>query len=164
MSDKNNSLIYWILTFIVGVLIALVSNYLITGRLVHPESNPLKSEAMPSGAQLEQPMPVENEKNIDTPNIRDEIYDGTVGKWIAQFSLKFDYSEKSISGTYFYPNRPNVVYTLSGRIIGNRIELTEYTDNKITAKCTLTSVDKSCYSGVMNNLDGRSLSMKFCKK
>ncbi len=89
-------------------------------------------------------------------------FKGTIGKWEAYFNLTFNYTDKIISGTYYYPNRPNVIYTLTGSINGNNIILKEFTDNVISAECHLT-FENDCYTGEMNNTDGRVLVMKMCQ-
>jgi hypothetical protein len=99
---------------------------------------------------------------LQTDKIKINLYKGTVGNWAAFFNLSFDYSNKTISGTYYYPKRPNVIYKLSGNFSNENIVLTEYTENQITATCKLTSNDFKCFSGVMNNTDGRKLDMNFC--
>jgi hypothetical protein len=86
--------------------------------------------------------------------------EGTVGKLTAIFNLKFDYENKRVEGTYYYPSRPDMVYSLKGCIIGRNIEVAEYTGTDKTANCTLSTNDNILFEGTMHNTDGRNLNMK----
>ena len=112
-------------------------------------------------------------KQIKTPKKPDPLsktgiksyqFKGQIGKLAANFDLTFNYSKNSISGVYYYPNRQDVFYSLSGKIMGDQIELTELTENIITATCKLKILDDLCYQGMMFNTDGREIPMSFCKE
>jgi len=87
------------------------------------------------------------------------LLEGSVGKLAAVFHLTFDYEHNQIKGTYSYPTRNNVTYTLTGTISSKTINLTEYTNGKQTATCILETKDDRTFNGVMNNTDGRQLNM-----
>lgn len=97
-------------------------------------------------------------KNLKFTN-KEMLFEGTVGKLPAIFNLTFDYMNRKITGTYYYPTRKKVTYDIAGTIIGNRIELTEYTNGGKTATCTLESKDQKSFDGTMFNMDGRQLKM-----
>lgn len=84
---------------------------------------------------------------------------GSVGKLPAVFTLTFDYTNKKIEGSYYYPTRKGIEYRLSGIIGLNRIELIEYTGGKKTATCALKVIDSSHFTGTMFNTNGRELKM-----
>lgn len=87
---------------------------------------------------------------------------GKVGKLDASYTLTWN-SDGTISGTYYYPNKPNTKYTLLGKdLSGGKIQLTEYTGNNVSANCNLT-LEGSCYIGQMNNTDGRNFKMTICQ-
>ena len=138
MSNQSNTLKYWILSLGVGITVVIVSHYIITGNIFDKTPAPAKT---------------------DTPS----LFTGAVGNWTAYFTLTFDYPNKTIHGTYSYPNRPGVIYKIEGTILGNDVELIEYTDNRVSARCSLHTDDRICFTGTMNNTDGRRLSMNFCK-
>lgn len=87
------------------------------------------------------------------------LFEGSVGKLPAVFTLVFDYMSKSISGTYYYPTREGITYDITGTIDGKIIELVEYTRGKKTATCTLNTDDDKTFTGTMHNTDGRKLNM-----
>lgn len=99
--------------------------------------------------------------NIIKRNSITKKYSGNVGKLEASYSLTW-YTDGTIIGSYFYPNRSNITYSLTGNDLGNgRIELIEYTGNNVSANCSLT-LQGNCYIGQMNNTDGRKLKMTMC--
>ena len=99
--------------------------------------------------------------NIIKRNSITKKYSGNVGKLGASYSLTW-YTDGTIIGSYFYPNRSNITYSLTGNDLGNgRIELIEYTGNNVSANCSLT-LQGNCYIGQMNNTDGRKLKMTMC--
>jgi hypothetical protein len=93
-----------------------------------------------------------------------ERYAGQVGKLKAVFDIEWG-GDKSVGGTYRYPSRKGVVYTLDGEFAADgKLVLREYTDGTLTAVMMLrnTSVaDKLRWSGTMKNTDGRELDMWF---
>jgi len=89
-------------------------------------------------------------------------FSGKVGNLDASYNLKWS-SDGTISGTYYYPKRPNTIYTLTGKDLGNgNIQLTEFTGNNVSAHCNLT-LQGNCYIGQMNNTDGRTFKMTICQ-
>lgn len=87
-------------------------------------------------------------------------FSGKVGKLDAVFILHW--SNGAITGSYYYSARENTTYILKGKDLGNgRIELAEYTNDKLTANCIL-SLNGNCYEGKMSNIDGRKFEMNFC--
>jgi hypothetical protein len=105
-------------------------------------------------------------KELDVKNLsyynKETHYLGNVGKLNAEFDLVIDYTTKQVTGTYFYPSRKGIVYSLSGSISETKMLLNEYTRGELTAVCTLTSLPNQCYSGEMNNTNGKVLSMQMC--
>ena len=90
------------------------------------------------------------------------LFTGSVGKLKANYSVSWN-ANGLLNGTYSYPTRPNVIYVLTGKDLGNgNIELTEYTGSSISANCYL-SLNGNCYSGQMKNIDGRQFKMVMCK-
>lgn len=89
-------------------------------------------------------------------------YTGNVGNLVAKFDLDIDHNTNTISGTYYYPKRKGIIYSLVGNITGTKIELTEYTNEKVSAKCNLSLTTNACYSGVMKNTDGKVFDMNLC--
>lgn len=87
------------------------------------------------------------------------LFEGSVGKLPAVFNLTLDYTNRKISGTYYYPTRKNQVYDITGTINGKQLELVEYTNGIKTATCELSSVDDHSFDGTMFNTDGRKLKM-----
>ncbi len=107
---------------------------------------------------------LENSFSSNANNQRATIkcFSGAVGKLKANFNLTWN-SNGTISGTYNYPTRPNITYTLKGNDLGNgSIELIEYTGNTVSANCYLNQ-EGNCYNGKMNNTDGRVLLMTMCE-
>jgi hypothetical protein len=95
-------------------------------------------------------------------NIGEILFTGSVGKLKANYILAWN-ADGSLNGTYFYPTRPNVIYAIKGKDLGNgNIELTEYTEGIISANCYL-SLNGNCYTGQMKNTDGRQFKMVMCK-
>ncbi|NQU51282.1 MAG: hypothetical protein HQ522_01965 [Bacteroidetes bacterium] len=91
-----------------------------------------------------------------------KTFSGNVGKLQAYYNLTWN-SDGTIYGTYYYPSRPNISYTLKGKDLGNgNIHLTEYTGSDVSANCNL-SLQGNCYVGQMNNTDGRVFKMTMCQ-
>lgn len=119
-------------------------------------AQPDKPEVKPDAAPV-------NPATNSTPSSSAAIksYSGNVGKLDAYYNLTWN-PDGTIEGTYQYPKRPNVTYVLKGKDLGNgKISLTEYTGNKVSANCNL-SLQDNCYTGEMNNTDGRVLKMTMC--
>lgn len=107
---------------------------------------------------------VKNETtDVAENNIRPYILKGNVGRLPAVFRLTFNNSNKQISGTYYYPKRPGITYKITGTINEHSITLNEYTAGSLSATCTLETTDNQCYSGMMNNKNGRVIDMNICK-
>ena len=89
-------------------------------------------------------------------------FSGKVGKLESIYNLQWN-TNGTISGTYYYPKRPNTTYTLIGKDLGNgNIQLTEYTGNNISAHFNLY-LQGSCYVGQINNTDGRVFNITMCQ-
>jgi hypothetical protein len=102
------------------------------------------------------------ETTPDETQAQPSVWRGNVGQAPATFSLRWQ-SDGTVQGSYFYTNNPDQVYTLTGRETADgELELTEYTGEQESATCHLTLAD-DCYSGTMDNTDGRTLPMKVCK-
>jgi hypothetical protein len=172
MFEQPSNLKYWLLTFVIGVIVTIFSHYIITGKFLDVYFSSSDAENSNQTTKIQEPDPAITYKSeikpiVTTPvepkkDIRINEFKGNVGKWTALFHLTFDYTDKKIYGTYFYPNRPAVIYKITGKILNKNIELIEFTNNEITATCKLHTNDDICFSGVMNNIDGRNLNMNFC--
>jgi hypothetical protein len=80
----------------------------------------------------------------------------------ATYSLKLD-NRQVVSGSYYYTKKPAQGYALEGKLNEDgTMTLTEYDGDEQTATCTL-KLSGNCYSGRMNNTDGRSFNMTICK-
>lgn len=95
-------------------------------------------------------------------------YSGNVGRQAANFSLTW-YPDRSVSGTYSYPNwNRGKTYVLRGQNPREGyLELVEYTDGTATADLKLTKriVGGSVqWAGKMYNRDGKVFEMKMTKK
>ena len=89
-------------------------------------------------------------------------FTGKVGNLSATYSLKLD-NQLGVTGSYFYTNKPAKGYALEGKLIeGGTMTLTEYDGDEETATCTL-KLSGNCYTGRMQNTDGRSFPMSICK-
>jgi hypothetical protein len=100
--------------------------------------------------------------NNNATIISTKSFNGHVGKLDAIYELNW-YSDGTIEGIHNYPSRTYSQYTLKGIDLGNgNIELTEYTGSNISASCNLT-LEGKCYTGQMNNTDGRQLNMTMCE-
>ncbi|MBX0290125.1 hypothetical protein K3G63_06725 [Hymenobacter sp. HSC-4F20] len=93
-----------------------------------------------------------------------KTYGGKVGKLSAVYKLTFG-SNRAITGSYYYPNRPSVSYKLQGQVNDDgSIELREYTKGNLSAACTLDKADGSaCFEGTMQNTNGRTFPMSICE-
>ncbi|MCA6363932.1 MAG: hypothetical protein IM638_12910 [Bacteroidetes bacterium] len=91
-------------------------------------------------------------------------FTGNVGKLVAEFNLTVDYQIKQVSGTYYYPSRKSVVYSLTGTVENEEMLLTEYTNGEKSAVCKLTTSDNYCYTGTMQNTNGKVFAMKICRE
>lgn len=93
-------------------------------------------------------------------------YKGAVGRMAAVFSIDF-HDNGTVSGTYSYPARKGVVYSLSGNNPrSGELYLEEYTGRQLSAKCYLSKrvTDNSIiWEGKMHNTDGRKLDMHFSR-
>jgi len=93
-----------------------------------------------------------------------ERYQGQVGKLKAVFNIEWG-GDNSVGGTYHYPSRPGVVYTLEGEFgADGKLVLREYTEGVLTAVLMLSnsgSGNKVRWSGKMKNTDGREFNMWF---
>ena len=93
-----------------------------------------------------------------------ERYEGHVGKLKAVFKIEWG-GDKSVGGTYWYPSRKGVVYTLDGEFgADGKLILREYTGGKLTAVLTLSDAGrggKIRWSGKMKNTDGREFEVSF---
>jgi hypothetical protein len=102
-----------------------------------------------------------------TLDLRSSDYQGNVGKQPARFALTW-HDDGSVEGTYSYPARPGVLYTLRGdNHAEGKLYLEEYTGTELTARCFLekTLTDGEIFwSGVMQNLDGREFAMAFSRE
>ncbi len=93
----------------------------------------------------------------------EKIMNGTVGKMQAVFTLTFNTNGNTVTGTYYNNAKPQKIYDLRGSINGNSLQLNEYTNGILSAKCVLEAYDHGCYSGTMYNTDGRTFPMQFCE-
>jgi hypothetical protein len=91
-------------------------------------------------------------------------FTGNVGKLAAEFNLTVDYQIKQVSGTYYYPSRKSVVYSLTGTVGDGEMLLTEYTNGTKSALCKLATSDNYCYAGTMQNTNGKVFAMKLCRE
>jgi hypothetical protein len=151
-----------LITAIGGLLVILNSN----GYLSHKkeaDSNS-KTENAASDAKVDKnKMPVVSEKETATiSNIKTSTLKGNVGKLQVVFNLTFNSVTKKIQGSYYYPARKNVVYEITGIILPDGIELTEFTSDVKTATCTLNNAG-NCYNGRMYNNNGKQFDMNICK-
>ena len=93
-----------------------------------------------------------------------ERYAGQVGKLKAVFNIEWG-GDNSVGGTYRYPSRKGVVYTLEGEFgADGKLVLREYSGGVLTAVMMLRATgdgDKVRWSGKMKNTDGRELEMWF---
>lgn len=130
-----------------------------TGTLSKPESG------ITTPVAVNHPEPSVNNETTDAGenNIRPYILKGNVGRLPAVFRLTFNNNKKQITGTYYYPKRPGIIYNISGTINNHAITLNEYTAGNLTATCTLETKDDQCYTGMMNNKNGRVIDMNICK-
>lgn len=91
-------------------------------------------------------------------------YEGSVGKMAAHFSIVWN-DDGTVDGSYYYPARPNTVYTLRGQnLVEGELHLDEYTDGQMTARCSLTKSLQGgliLWSGTVENLNGPSFAMSF---
>ncbi|NRB76425.1 MAG: hypothetical protein HRU46_18850 [Verrucomicrobiales bacterium] len=89
-------------------------------------------------------------------------YNGNVGKLSAVYYLNW-HDNGQVTGTYSYPDRPGVVYTLSGdNHTDGKLYLEEFTGNDLTAKCYLSkrlTDGNVIWEGEMKNTDGRQFPM-----
>ncbi len=94
-------------------------------------------------------------------------YLGNVGKQTARFLLTWS-EDGTVEGTYSYPARKGVVYTLRGNNHAEgKLYLEEYTGTQLTARCFLSKTLTDgviLWSGVMQNLDGREFVMSFSRE
>lgn len=133
-----------------------------------------KPGAVPSYAPTPAPVQESRISNNSTEGYNPEIYGlfvdagetkeftGKVGNLAAVYSLELD-NRQVINGTYYYPNKPTKEYTLEGKLNENgTMNLVEYDGEKQTATCTL-KLSGNCYTGRMQNADGRSFPMSICR-
>ncbi len=107
---------------------------------------------------------------VDIPNTNSKAtildvksYTGNVGRLSATFNIMW-MSDGTIQGTYYCDSRAYKIYALRGRKLSSgELEMNEYTDNTISAHCSL-SFSGNCFIGRMNNTDGRSFDIKMCDK
>ena len=93
-------------------------------------------------------------------------YQGSVGKMKAVFSLTW-HDDRTVTGTYSYPDRPGLVYRLSGNNPREgQLYLEEYTGNTLSARCFLQKEltgSAIVWKGRMVNTDGREFPMHFAR-
>lgn len=93
-------------------------------------------------------------------------YEGTVGRLEAVFSLTWE-SDGRVHGTYSYPSRPDITYTLRGsNPEEGKLYLEEFTGSDLSARCHLSKKieeGRITWAGTMNNTDGRKLPMRFSR-
>ena len=93
-------------------------------------------------------------------------YQGSVGKMRAIFSLTW-HDDRTVTGAYSYPDRPGVVYRLSGNNPREgQLYLEEYTGNTLSARCFLQKEltgNSIIWRGRMQNTDGREFPMHFSR-
>lgn len=93
-----------------------------------------------------------------------EEYRGKVGKLDAVFDIDWG-GDETVSGSYYYPSRKGVIYTLQGEFAANgKLVFREYTNGTVTAILTLSESgrqDTFRWSGKMKNTDGREFDMWF---
>lgn len=93
-------------------------------------------------------------------------YSGNVGKLDAVFSIEW-HDDGTVSGTYYYPSRTGVTYSLRGNNhTEGKLYLEEYTNGTLTARCYLSkelSGSAIVWKGEMQNTDGRRLPMAFAR-
>ncbi|HNW89219.1 MAG TPA: SH3 domain-containing protein [Bacteroidales bacterium] len=107
----------------------------------------------------------QSKKKADVQNnnelLKSNNFNGNVGKLDAIFILNW-YTDGRVEGTYYYPSRKGIVYSLKGTENSQgSLVLDEYTNDKLSANCELQK-SNDCYEGTMKNTDGRSFDMKFC--
>lgn len=93
-------------------------------------------------------------------------YAGDVGGLAAIYDLRW-HDDGSVTGTYRYPAKPGIVYTLRGNNhTKGKLYLEEYTGGKLTATCDLSkslSDSRIVWSGIMKNTDGRQFRMSMSR-
>ncbi|MEM6916178.1 MAG: hypothetical protein AAF491_06380, partial [Verrucomicrobiota bacterium] len=93
-------------------------------------------------------------------------YTGSVGKMEAVFSLEWR-SDGSVSGSYSYPSRAGISYSLSGsNHREGELYLEEFTAGQLSAKCYLRkrlTDSQIIWEGEMHNTDGRRFPMRFAR-
>lgn len=96
------------------------------------------------------------------PFTSEKILHGKVGKLETTYNLSFEANSDAVQGTYFYNQKQDKLYKLSGVSINEDLHLNEFTNGKQTAKCVLKKDGSGCYNGTMFNNDGRSYAMSIC--
>ncbi len=159
---NNNNLSYWTLTLLVGIVVAVSSHFIINQSLDTANETPEDSN---ESVDIEKETVNTTFPTTTTTEKKRSTFAGNVGSWQAYFDLTFNYTDNSVSGSYFYPNRPDVSYVLKGNFNLESLTLFEYTEGVISAECTLIKTNyEECYKGIMENADGRNFDMKFCKE
>lgn len=89
-------------------------------------------------------------------------YFGNVGRKAAEYDLLWG-KDGSVTGSYFYPDRPATLYQLLGtNLTEGELYLAEYTGKNLTARCQLwkrVEAGEILWEGEMRNLDGRDFPM-----
>ena len=89
-------------------------------------------------------------------------FNGNVGNLAARYNLHLG-NNQIIEGTYYYIKKPAKKYNLEGKLNDDgTMTLKEYTGDQETATCSL-KLSGSCYTGRMQNTDGRSFNMTVCR-
>lgn len=93
-------------------------------------------------------------------------YTGYVGRLDAEFSLHWS-ADRSVQGSYFYPDRPDTTYRLFGsNPREGELFLEEYTGRELTARAILQKriePEMIVWEGILLNLDGRRFPMAFSR-
>jgi len=135
----------------------ITSKYPVTNVINNNENQVSSSNNAPVQSPPEKKAIVKDNNEILVTN----NFNGNVGKLDASFTLNW-YADGRVEGTYFYPSRQGVVYSLKGTENSDGLlVLNEYTNDKLSANCELQK-SNNCYEGTMKNTDGRSFNMKFC--
>lgn len=92
----------------------------------------------------------------------EKIFHGKVGKLETTYNLAFEANSDAVNGTYYYNQKQDKLYKLSGVSKNNDLHLNEFTNGTQTAKCVLKKDESGCYNGTMFNNDGRTYAMSIC--
>ncbi|MGI4870729.1 MAG: hypothetical protein ACRYFX_06055 [Janthinobacterium lividum] len=85
-------------------------------------------------------------------------YTGRIGQLTATYLLDWQ-ADGTLSGSYFYDQKPEIVYRLTGALKTNgELHLVEFTRGRQSARCVLQRQAVG-YAGTMSNTDGQQFAM-----